>query len=297
MISSEEVRAHLRDHLEVDLVGIAPIGRFPEDGSGRDPRSHYRRARSVVSFGLRVPFASATPYPTVTSVQFGDYTLEAQLNEVAASFSLWLEDRGHIGMPMPAGRDAISFEVLERGPEPKVEMAGSFDLRYAAVVSGIGQIGANGLVINERFGSRIRLCAVLTSADLEGDVPFEYEPETFPDFCLTCGFRCVTACPANALESPGRVDHYKCLVIRNEEADHEVALHQLERTLGGKPLVMAAKQLSYTNAPPHTCSTCTTQCPMDRGRALSLDPFIREGWVSSDFDEAASTFRSDGSPS
>ncbi len=60
-----------------DLVGIAPIERFPPDGSNKDPRSFLRRAKTVVAFARRVAFSAATPYPTVASLQFGDYTLEA----------------------------------------------------------------------------------------------------------------------------------------------------------------------------------------------------------------------------
>ena len=68
-------------------------------------------------------------------------------------------------------------------------------------------------VISERFGSRVRLCAVLTTARLAPDEPFAFG-ESLPDFCHTCGYRCVKACPAAALSKPGHVDHYRCLAIR-----------------------------------------------------------------------------------
>jgi ferredoxin len=252
----------------------------------RDPRTHYRRTRSVVVFARRVAFSSATPYPSVHGLQFGDYTLEAQLNELAYEASLWLEDSGEITMPMPAGRDVVSFEIQQRPPqEPKVTLKGSFDLRYAATVAGIGQIGANGLLINQRFGSRIRLCAILTTAKLEPDQPFSTD-KVLPDFCHECGFRCVKACPANALSVPGSVDHYRCLAIRPDLVDPEEVLASLQKDLRGTPIVLAAKQLSYTTSPPHTCATCTTQCPMDEGRKLAPDPYQREGWNESDFTQA-----------
>ncbi|MGH7714559.1 MAG: hypothetical protein ACREML_01060 [Vulcanimicrobiaceae bacterium] len=280
---------HFLEEHGCDLVGVAPIERFPVDKTRRDPRIHYPRTRNVVTFAMRVPFASATPFPSVGALQFGDFNIEHQLNEAAYLLCRWLEDQGHICAPMPAGRDVVGFEVHARGPEPKIEMTGSFDLRYAAVMCGLGEIGANGLLISEEFGSRVRLCAVLTTAPLEpdeakpwGDVP--------PEFCRQCGFRCVKACPAGAIGEHGRVDHYRCLVIRPDQTDAAIALPRLERELGGKPLVIAAKQLSYAVAPPHTCSTCTTLCPMDKGRRLSPDPFIREGWRDEDFDAAAPRF-------
>jgi ferredoxin len=285
-ISTRCVQDFLKSH-GADLVGIASIDRFPSDGSNQDPRIHFRRVQSVVAFARRVAFSSATPYPSVASLQFGDFTLEGQLNELAYETSLWLENGGEMTMPMPAGRDVVSFEILQRPPEePKIRLRGSFDLRYAAVVAGIGQIGANGLVINEKFGSRIRLCAVLTTAVLEPTRPFEFGGK-LPDFCDECGYRCVKACPAAALSEHGKVDHYRCLAIKPELVDPEEVLSGLQHELRGTPVVLAAKQLSYTTSPPHTCSTCTTQCPMDVGRALSKTPFPREGWVEADFSQAA----------
>lgn len=284
-MTAEAVKSYLRGK-GADLAGIASLERFPADASNRDPRPHYRRAQSVIVFARRVAFSSATPYPSVAGLQFGDYTLEAQLNELAYELSLWLEDAGVIAMPMPAGRDVVSYEVQQRPPlEPKITLKGSFDLRFAAVMAGLGQIGANGLLINERLGSRIRLGAVLCAAELEPDEPKKFGGE-LPDFCETCGLRCVRACPAKALSAPGHADHYRCLAIRPDLVDPEEVLGQLHRDLRGGPLVMAAKMLSYTNSPPHTCSTCTTQCPMDQGRKLSERPFPREHWLDSDFAQA-----------
>lgn len=285
-ISAAAVKSFLRNK-GADLVGIASLVRFPSDGSNRDPRAHFRRAKNVVVFSRRVAFSSATPYPSVAGLQFGDYTLEAQLNELAYEASVWLEDAGQITMPMPAGRDVVSFEIQQQPPEePKVSLKGSFDLRYAAVVAGLGQIGANGLLISDRFGSRIRLCAILTSADLEADEPKAFG-KALPDFCHACGLRCAKACPASALSVPGQVDHYRCLAIRPDLVDPATVLAGLRHDLRGGAIILAAKQLSYTTSPPHTCSSCTTQCPMDQGRRLAPDPYIREGWVDEDFVNAA----------
>ena len=270
-----------------DISSIASIDQFPSDQSNRDPRVFMRRAKNVVTFARRVAFASATPYPSVASLQFGDFTLEAQLNELAYEFSLWLENGGEMSAPMPAGRDVVSFTVDQAPPEePKVHMSGSFDLRYAAVVSGLGQIGANGLVISEHYGSRIRLCAVITTAELESDPPYPFG-ESLPEFCDSCGYRCTKVCPATALSKPGHPDHYRCLTIRPDLVNPQEVLESLQRDMRGSPIILAAKQLSYTTSPPHTCATCTTQCPMDQGRALSSDPFSREGWADSDFVKAA----------
>lgn len=285
-VDAATIKAFLHEK-GADLVGISSIDSYPKDNSNRDPRQYMRRARSVVAFARRVAFSSATPYPSVAALQFGDFTLEAQLNELAYEFSLWLENGAEMAAPMPAGRDVVEF-VVEQGPPdvPKVRMSGSFDLRYAAVVGGLGEIGANGLVINERYGSRIRLCAVITSAVLEADKSLDFGRK-LPAFCEECGLRCAKACPAKALATPGSADHYRCLTIRPDLVDPKQALTAMQRDMRGNPLILAAKQLSYTSSPPHTCATCTTQCPMDRGRSLAPEPFQRETWSDRDFSDAA----------
>ena len=45
---------------------------------------------------------------------------------------------------------------------------------------------------------------------------------------------------------------------------------------------MAAKGLSYTDSPPHPCSTCIALCPMDQGREFATEPFHRESWSEED---------------
>lgn len=263
-----------------DLVGIASQDRFVGQRPGTRPLDLLKHCKSVVAFAKRVPFGSATPHPSISAMEFGDFIPEAVLNDIAYRASLWMEDRGAITMPMPSGRDVVSLEILGEAPNPRIVMRGSFDLRFAAVQAGLGRIGVNNSLITEEFGSRVRLGVVLTVADLEPDEPHPYGG--VPDFCVTCGFRCVKACPAGALSGTGAVDHYKCLVIRPDMVDAARVISHLRKQYAARPLILAAKMLSYTDSPPHPCTTCTALCPMDRGRTLAPEPFHREGWSAED---------------
>lgn len=277
--NADTVKRFARE-LGADLVGIAPADDFGEAKPGCRPKNLFSMANSVIVMAKRIPFAAATPYPSIGAMAFGDYIPENFLNESCYRLALWLEDGGYLSSATPAGRDITSFRVEEEGQTPKVFLHGSFDLRLAAVKAGIGEIGANNCLITPRYGSRVRLGAVLTEARLEPDPPKKYGG--VPEFCEECGFRCVKACPAGALSGEGAVDHYRCMVIRPDLVAPEKALTHFKKIFRGKPLIIAAKGLSYTESPPHPCNTCIALCPMDQGREFAPEPFHREMWSEED---------------
>ncbi len=278
-IDAQEVKRSARE-LGADLVGIASAEDFGEASPGCRPKDLFNMANSVIVMAKRIPFAAATPYPSIGAMEFGEYIPENFLNEACYRLSLYLEDSGYLSGATPAGRDITNFRVEEEGREPKIFLQGSFDLRLAAVKAGVGEIGANNCLITPKYGSRVRLGAVFTEARLEPDTPNQYG--SVPEFCRECGFRCVEACPANALSGEGAVDHYRCMVIRPDLVAPEKALTHFKRLFRGKPLIMAAKGLSYTDSPPHPCSTCIALCPMDQGREFATEPFHRESWSEED---------------
>jgi epoxyqueuosine reductase QueG len=82
-------------------------------------------------------------------------------------------------------------------------MRGEVDHRRAAVEAGIGVYGLNNLLVNNKFGPRLRLATVLTTASI---APSRKVRKTI---CNECG-ECVRACPAGALNTPGETDKRAC---------------------------------------------------------------------------------------
>jgi epoxyqueuosine reductase QueG len=75
--------------------------------------------------------------------------------------------------------------------------------KHVARLAGLGWIGRNNLLVNEKFGSRIRLMTLLTDLPLVTAVPQ-------PRDCGSCR-ACLSVCPVGAIsETPEDFDHLRC---------------------------------------------------------------------------------------
>jgi epoxyqueuosine reductase len=75
--------------------------------------------------------------------------------------------------------------------------------RVFAKYAGVGWIGKNTCIINQKKGSWLFLGVILTSLELAPDLPA-------PDRCGTCT-RCIEACPTDAIVAPHQLDSNKCI--------------------------------------------------------------------------------------
>jgi epoxyqueuosine reductase len=75
--------------------------------------------------------------------------------------------------------------------------------RVYAKYAGVGWIGKNTCILNQKLGSWLFLGVILTSLELTPDIPV-------PDRCGTCT-RCLDACPTNAFNGPYQLDSNKCI--------------------------------------------------------------------------------------
>lgn len=73
-----------------------------------------------------------------------------------------------------------------------------------AVLAGLGEVGRNGMLITEKFGSRVHLYdVILTDLPLATDKPIDLGVE---EFCKECR-KCASTCPTNSVPMGDKVVH------------------------------------------------------------------------------------------
>jgi epoxyqueuosine reductase len=130
--------------------------------------------------------------------------------------------------------------------------------RVYAKYAGVGWIGKNTCVLNQKLGSWLFLGVILTSLELVPDLPA-------PDRCGTCT-RCLDACPTNAFLGPYQLDANKCisyLTIEKRGSIAEELRDGMGRHLFG-------------------CDICQDVCPWNRRAPATQAPEFqaREGLVN-----------------
>jgi epoxyqueuosine reductase len=89
---------------------------------------------------------------------------------------------------------------------------GPINERVLAKHAGLGWLGKNTLLLNERIGSFFFLGVILTTLDLQPTLGISDLPQEVPpaDRCGTCR-KCIDACPTDALVEPYLMDARKCV--------------------------------------------------------------------------------------
>ncbi|WP_124057502.1 tRNA epoxyqueuosine(34) reductase QueG [Vaginisenegalia massiliensis] len=142
--------------------------------------------------------------------------------------------------------DFIKAETQDATFKPMVDTGELIDV-VTAQRAGLGFIGRNGLLITSEFGSYVYLGEIITNIEFEPDQPGEFG-------CGDC-YRCVNACPPQALLGDGRLNGRRCLSYQTQ-------------TKGYMPLEFRRK-ISHTI---YGCDICQLVCPYNKGIDSHIHP-------------------------
>jgi epoxyqueuosine reductase len=262
-----------------DLAGIAGVGEFPElnyfptwiaEGRGgemawlqaRDEQDQLKRAslRTVAPWAHSVIVCALnynTAQPYSTQVQDSDRgwisryawsgrdyhnvvmkklkQVEAKLHEFSGRWRL-------SGGEKTGGQEIQTRAYVDTGP--LVE-------RVYAKYAGIGWIGKNTCIINQRLGSWLFLGVILSSLELAPDLPA-------PDRCGACR-RCLDACPTQAFAAPYQLDSTRCIAYLTIEKRGAIPA-DLRAGIGRQVF---------------GCDICQDVCPWNRRAKASAEPELQ----------------------
>jgi epoxyqueuosine reductase len=259
-----------------DLAGIAGVGEFPEldyfpawIAEGRGGEMAYLKARDEQGRLKRASLRSVAPWARSVVVCALNYNSNQPYSTEAPD-----SDRGWISRYAWSRRDYHNV-VLKKLKQVEAKISGQLaagsgqqtqrrEIRTRAYVdtgplvervyakyAGIGWVGKNTCIINQRLGSWLFLGVILTSLELAPDLPA-------PDRCGTCT-RCIEACPTQALTASYQLDSNRCISYLTIEKRGAIA-EEMRAGMGRQVF---------------GCDICQDVCPWNRKAPASAEPEVQ----------------------
>ena len=210
---------------------------------------------------------TALAAPDIYLKQYDTVFCYSELARISHQLARSLEAQGYHAVAVPA------FIPLDMG-DGKMGMVGAIDWKQAAIKSGLGGWGKSGLVVSPRFGPRIRLGGLITTADLKPDEKLDFSP------CGNCRL-CIDSCPAGALLGDGQIDKKLCgehifayglraftrLLMDVATAGNEAKAKEVVYSYRTRELWQALETGNY-----YYCWICQSSCPVGRrGAGVGAD--------------------------
>jgi len=207
-----------------DLTGIAPVREFAElaglskwIAAGRAGEMKYMEARDEIGNLKRLSLRSVAPWARSVIVCAINYnTAQPYSTQVQdpdrgwISRYAWSREDYHEAVMRRLRVVEAKLHAAVNPPDEPSELTtrayvdtGPLVERVYARYAGVGWIGKNTCILNQKLGSWLFLGVILTSLELIPDLPA-------PDRCGTCT-RCIEACPTDALVAPYQLDSNRCI--------------------------------------------------------------------------------------
>ena len=122
---------------------------------------------------------------------------------------------------------------------------GSLCDRYLAYLAGLGFIGLNTCLINEKYGSYVFIGYIVTDLELESDTPIKNK-------CVKCN-KCEKACPGNAIDGEFSINAGRCVSY----------ITQLKKLTEEQTKILKSQTMVYG------CDECQKVCPYNEKASLT----------------------------
>ncbi|MCX5705714.1 MAG: hypothetical protein NTZ92_06640 [Candidatus Omnitrophica bacterium] len=179
--------------LGIELFGVGDISGIKEHI--KVSKDVLEKLDMAVCLGVRLSSSILEEITSApTRLYFHHYrTVNAFLDQSALKVSNYIQSKGFRALQIPASI-IVDWE----------NQTAHLSHRHLGVLSGLGWIGRNNLLVSKKLGSQFRLATILTDMPLKLDKPVR-------NSCNTCRL-CVSACPAKAIkDDSASFDRIKCL--------------------------------------------------------------------------------------
>jgi epoxyqueuosine reductase len=218
--------------------------KYLEDPRRKNPSLVLEPLRSIIVCGLN--YNTKLPYSVDAAVALHGDEPRGWISRYA-----WGEDYHEV---MWRKLNALEALLQEKCATPFTSRAyadtGPLSERVLAKYAGLGWLGKNTLLINEKLGSWLFLGVILTSLQLTPSLSCAEMPP--PDLCGNCR-QCLDACPTGALVEPYLMDARRCISYLTIELRGNIP-DEFHRQMGWQV---------------YGCDICQDVCPYNRNAPLT----------------------------
>lgn len=240
---------------QVPLLGVVPAALLADEPPGYRPSDVLPGAQSLVCFGVPVPrMVYRQPLNTREAIWRAQNLTYRRLDTLSLRLAALLEESGAGAIPV--------FGCFPLGLNERGDVTGYLNLIRMAEATGIGVRGRNGLLLHARYGSRLMLGGVVTTADL----PALTWPDTAGPGCPPDCRLCVDACPVNAIDvDKKRVRIMRCLAYTARTPQISKLRFAFLKAWRPQAAARLLNRRAFDEHTFHVCSRCVACCPYGDG--------------------------------
>jgi epoxyqueuosine reductase QueG len=124
-----------------------------------------------------------------------------------------------------------------------------------AEATGIGKIGKNGLLFHSKYGPRLMLGGIVTTASLPAMAWPEKDEKGCPEDCNICQEQC----PVKAIDKAGKVDRIAC--IKHSMRSPIFSNFMKATSAGSEDVQMINHLMAVDDHSMYRCIQCVSVCP------------------------------------
>jgi len=248
---SKSLETKIRNFLSgegVPLMGTAEVCPLPNISETHSPQTILKEARSVICYGLPIPkgIIYAERDALLLYWRYWNITYRS-LDIMTHRLCLMLEEKGHRAVP---AYGCFPMKVQNR------EFFAVLPLINWAELAGLGRLSKCGLLVHPKFGMRISLGGVITTANLTPTASIKNE--VCPPECSVC----LNSCPVNAIDKTGKVNHSSCMRYANT---NPLAEHLLRdpSTKDKHSFETINNVIGVDDHSSYNCFECLKACPLN----------------------------------
>ncbi len=246
--SIEEIKKSILQN-NVPVFGISAAESLQNEPRRYRPSDTLPEARSILCLGMPVPKGifrckerSEWMYWRAANIYYR--TIDATLMKVCSL----LEAKEEVAVPIYG---CFPYDMKGKG-----DFWGYLSLVRMGEATGIGKIGKNGLLFNSKYGPRLLLGGIVTTAALPQMTWPKIEEKGCPEDC----FVCQEGCPVKAIDRSGKVDRVACTKYSSKSPIFSNFMKMGQS--GHEDVQMINHLTAVDDHSMYQCIKCVSVCPL-----------------------------------